>query len=174
MTASCVRVAIGLGSNQGDRIASLRFGLSGLRGHLEAVRLSSIYETVPRYVSDQPLFLNACCVGHTRLTARRLLEELKSLEAGAGRETGGPRYGPRILDLDLLLYGTAVIEQPDLVVPHPRIHERGFVLVPLAELAPDMMVPASAGKPAASVAELAARVDSEGVERVNLGWEPQK
>lgn len=173
MTATSVRVGIGLGSNQGNRAANLRFGLRGLQRHLDDARPSSIYETEPKGMSDQPQFLNACCVGHTRLTARRLLEKMKSLEAEAGRETGGPRYGPRILDLDLLLYGTAVIEQPGLVVPHPRIRERGFVLVPLAELAPDMTVPASAGNSAASVAELADRVDSEGVERVNLGWESQ-
>lgn len=173
MTPTSVRVAIGLGSNQGDRIANLRFGLSGLRRHLEAVRASSVYETVPRYMPRQPLFLNACCVGRTRLTAQTLLEEMKSLESEAGRIAGGPRYGPRILDLDLLLYGKAVIEQPGLVVPHPRMHERGFVLIPLAELAPDLEVPTSGESTAAAVAELAERVDPEGVKRTNLGWESQ-
>lgn len=173
MTSTWVRVAIGLGSNQGDRVANLRCGLNGLRRHLDAVRASSVYETIPRYMSGQPLFLNACCVGRTRLTARQLLEEMKSLETEAGRLAGGPRYGPRILDLDLLLYGEAVIEEPGLVVPHPRLYERGFVLIPLAELAPDMEVPASGGGAAAVVAELAERVDPEGVKRTNLGWESQ-
>jgi len=166
-----INVAIGLGTNLGNRAANLRFGLRGLRRHVDDVRASSIYETTPRCFVDQPLFLNACCVGRTRLTARQLLDEMKLLEAQAGRAAGGPRYGPRILDLDLLLFGAGVIERPDLVVPHPRLHERAFVLVPLAELIPDAKVPASSGASAASVSELAARVDPGGVERTNLGWE---
>lgn len=174
MTPTSARVAIGLGSNQGDRPANLRFGLSGLRRHLDDVRASSIYETTPRHVLEQPLFLNACCVGRTRLTARQLLDEMKLLEAQTGREAGGPRYGPRTLDLDLLLFGADVVEQPDLIVPHPRLRERAFVLVPLAELIPDAKVPASGGASAASVSELAARVDPGGMERTNLEWESQR
>lgn len=172
MTPNAARVSIGLGSNQGDRAANLRFGLRGLRRHLDDVRASSIYETIPRHVLEQPMFFNACCVGRTQLTARQLLGEMKLLEAQAGRMAGGPRYGPRILDLDLLLFGTEVIDQPDLVVPHPRLRERTFVLLPLAELIPDWTVPASGGVREARVDELAARIDATGVERTNLEWEP--
>lgn len=165
-----VGVAIGMGSNVGDRAANLRLGLDGLGRLMDRPLPSSLYETVPLHMDDQPKFLNACCVGRTRLPPRQLLEELKRLEGRAGRRTDAQRYGPRPLDLDLLLYGRAVIEGPGLTVPHPRIRDRAFVLVPLAELVPHWTIPASAGQPEATVRELAARADRIGVERTNRGW----
>lgn len=173
MGRESIQAAIGMGSNLGDRAATLRFALKGLRRLLDDPRPSAIYETVPRHLSEQPRFLNACCTGRTHLAPRQLLAELQHLEALAGRRAGGPRYGPRPLDLDLLLYGGAVIEEPDLTVPHPRMRERGFVLVPLAELIPDSTVPASGGSAVERVGQLAARVDATGVERTNLEWEPE-
>lgn len=157
-----VLVAIGLGSNLGDRAARLRFGAARLVRSLGALRCSSVYETLPREVEEQPPFLNACCTGRARLGPMALLRELKRIERAAGRDPGGMRFGPRELDLDLLLYGDAVVDRPGLSVPHPRLHERAFALVPLREIAPDWRHP----RLGRSIAELAAAVGTEGVKRV--------
>lgn len=157
--------AIGLGSNRGDRLANLAFSLRAVAAHAEGLRVSSVYETDPVGYADQPTFLNACCVGRTRLSPRQLLSELQDAERAAGRKRGGPRFGPRELDLDLLLHGDLVVETEQLVLPHPRMRERAFVLVPLAEIAADWTVPATRGNEAATVAELAAAVDGAGIER---------
>lgn len=164
------RVALAIGSNVGDRLANLRFAVAHLRGLLDPCSLSGVYETAPLYDRDQPEFLNACCTGRTRLSARQLLSELQHIERLAGR-TRGRRYGPRTLDLDLLLYGDAVIEQPNLIVPHPRMHERRFVLEPLREIAGDWIVPSRSGREGASVEELADALASGMVERTKLRLE---
>jgi 2-amino-4-hydroxy-6-hydroxymethyldihydropteridine diphosphokinase len=139
--------------------------MRALRTMLEDLRPSAVYETEPQFLADQPRFLNLCVTGRTRLTPRQLLSQLQDAERAAGRHRAGPRNGPRSLDLDLLLYADRVIELPGLVVPHPGLRERAFVLVPLAEIAGDWIVPASRGEPAARVGELAARVGTEGVLR---------
>lgn len=157
-----------MGSNIGEREANLRVGLRALRGLLDDVRVSSVYETRPVHLADQPSFLNACCVGRTRLTPRQTLAELKHVEKLAGRTRGGLRYGPRVLDLDLLLYDERYLREPDLVVPHPRLRERAFVLIPLREIAADWRVPGDERDPAPSVRELAAAVDPDGVTRTAL------
>jgi len=133
-------VALGLGSNLGDRLARLRFAAVELKDFLGDLRFSSVFETDPVHVTDQPDFLNACCTGRTSLSARALLRALQTIERAAGREDG-ERYGPRTLDLDLLLYDNSVIDEPGLRVPHPRMHERTFVLVPLLELLPEWRHP---------------------------------
>lgn len=161
-------VAIGMGSNLGDPLANLRFGVQALRRLLAGVHASPVYETVPVHVVDQPSFLNACCVGRTSLTPRRLLSELQRIERSAGRARRGRRYGPRILDLDLLLYGDRVIREPDLIVPHPRLNGRAFVLIPLRDIAADWRVPGGEESPLRSVRELARAVDVEGITRTNL------
>lgn len=161
-------VAISLGSNLGDREAWITFGVQAVVRELEELRVSALYETTPELLEDQPLFLNACCTGRTRLTPRQLLSQLQDAERAAGRDRSGPRYGPRTLDLDLLLYGDQVIEDPDLVVPHSRLRERGFVLVPLAEIAAEWIVPASHGMPADSVGSLAERVGMDGIRRIGV------
>jgi 2-amino-4-hydroxy-6-hydroxymethyldihydropteridine diphosphokinase len=175
-TADTVRtsmsVAVGLGSNTGDRAANLRFGVAGLAELHDGFRFSGVFETQPKHVADQPPYLNACCIGRTSLTARQLLLALHELELRAGRQPGGQRYGPRPLDLDLLLYGERVIEESDLVVPHPRLRERAFVLVPLAELAADWKVPVSRGAAATTVGELARGVDEEGIKRTGIELHP--
>ena len=130
-----VPVAIGLGSNLGDRARHIEVGLKDLEEILEELRASQIHETTPMYMVDQPLFLNACCTGRTEMSARELLETLWLIERRVGRTPGGPRNGPRMLDLDLLLYGARIIEEPGLTVPHPLMEERMFVLGPLAEVA---------------------------------------
>jgi 2-amino-4-hydroxy-6-hydroxymethyldihydropteridine diphosphokinase len=128
---------VGLGSNLGDREALIRQAAS----LLGARRLSTIIETEPWGYEDQPRFLNAVAELQTRLAAHELLEELLEVERTLGRERTGPRYGPRTVDLDLLLYGDETIEEPGLVVPHPRLAERRFVLEPLAELVPTRRIP---------------------------------
>jgi 2-amino-4-hydroxy-6-hydroxymethyldihydropteridine diphosphokinase len=130
---------IGLGSNLGDREAAIR-AAAELIG---VDRLSSIVETEPWGYEDQPRFLNAVAELDTELPPRVLLELLLEVERQLGRERTGPRYGPRTIDLDLLLYGGERIDEPGLEVPHPRLHERLFVLEPLAELAPDLQIPGS-------------------------------
>lgn len=161
-------VAVGLGSNLGDRVAHLRLGLSTIRNHVEDPSVSSVYETAPVGLENQPAFLNACCVGQTRLSPRQLLSELLDGERRAGRQRAGQRYGPRTLDLDLLLYGDLVQRTEFLTVPHPRLRERAFVLVPLAEIAADWQIPASGGDEATTVAELADRIGRDGIRRTDL------
>lgn len=173
MAAGANCAAIGLGSNLGDREAKLRFAVRGLRRLLDHMVVSGVYETAPVHVPDQPAFLNACCVGTTFLEPEDLLGRLAVLERQAGRSPGGRRFGPRTLDLDLLLYAERVIERPDLTVPHPRMRERAFVLVPLAEIAADMIVPARDATAARTVGELAASVPSTGVVRTAIELEDE-
>jgi len=158
-----VPVAIGLGSNLGCRLAHLRLAISRLSLVVSDLRVSSAWETEPLYYEQQPTFLNACCVGTTRLTPHQLLSELQDAERRAGRRCGGPRFGPRELDLDLLLYDEVTLESDHLMLPHPRIRERAFVLVPLSEIAPEWIVPGRKDSSPATVRELAASVDRTGV-----------
>lgn len=128
---------VGLGSNLGDRESMI----TQAAGLIDAVRLSAIRETEPWGYEDQPPFLNAVAEVDTDLRPRLLLGRLLDVEAALGRERGGPRWGPRTIDLDLLLYGDLAVDEPGLVVPHPRLLERLFVLEPLAELAPSRKIP---------------------------------
>jgi len=135
------RVAIALGSNLGDRRAHLDFAVSKLRTLLRHVLVSRYYDTVPVGVSGpQPLYLNAVAVGETALSARELLDALLAIERERGRERPHPNAA-RTLDLDLILFGDAVIDEPGLIVPHPRFRVRRFVLEPLAEVEPTLIDP---------------------------------
>jgi 2-amino-4-hydroxy-6-hydroxymethyldihydropteridine diphosphokinase len=152
------RAFVGLGSNLGDREGTIRAALGRLRGFPETtvVRVSTLRNTEPVGYVDQPRFLNGAVELETELSARDLLELLLGLERALGRDrNASPAQGPRTLDLDLLLYGEEQIDEFELHVPHPRLHERRFVLEPLAELDPDLEVP---GK--GSVQTLLARLDS--------------
>jgi 2-amino-4-hydroxy-6-hydroxymethyldihydropteridine diphosphokinase len=134
-------VAVALGSNLGDRRSHLDYAASRLRSLLADLRVSGYYETDPVDVQGaQPLFLNAAAVGSTDASAQDLLRALLSIEAERGRERPHPGAA-RTLDLDLILYGSVVLNEPGLVVPHPRFRERLFVLEPLAEIAPDLVDP---------------------------------
>jgi 2-amino-4-hydroxy-6-hydroxymethyldihydropteridine diphosphokinase len=136
-----IRVAIALGSNLGDRHASLRWAADALAAFLDRLTLSSFIETAPVGVDEhQPWYLNAAATGVTTLGPRPLLDALQSLERARGRIRTA-RNAPRTLDLDLILYGDAILDETDLVVPHPRFRDRAFVLAPLAEVAPDMVDP---------------------------------
>ena len=140
---SPVTVAVALGSNVGDRRAHLDHAVSKLRTLLGRVTVSRYYDTVPVGVSGpQPLFLNAAVAGEWSLSAPELLEALLAIEQERGRDR--PYLNaPRTLDLDLILFGDAVLDEPGLVVPHPRFRERLFVLEPLAEIAPALVDPVS-------------------------------
>jgi 2-amino-4-hydroxy-6-hydroxymethyldihydropteridine diphosphokinase len=138
-----VTVAIALGSSLGDRSAHLAYALDRLAQLLDGSRASGIIETQPvDVVGEQTPFFNAAVVGTTTLSARDLLAALHAIERERGRERT-IRNAPRTLDLDLILYGDAIINDPDLVVPHPRFRERRFVLDPLAEIAPRLVDPVS-------------------------------
>jgi 2-amino-4-hydroxy-6-hydroxymethyldihydropteridine diphosphokinase len=128
---------VGLGSNLGDRASTI----TQAADLIDAVRLSTIRETEPWGYEDQPAFLNAVAEVETALPPRLFLGRLLDVEAGLGRDRSGPRWGPRTIDIDLLLYGDLAVDEPGLVVPHPRLTERLFVLEPLAELAPSRKIP---------------------------------
>lgn len=136
-----VRAYLALGSNLGDRLATLGRAVELLdeRPGIEVVRSSRVYETEP-VGPPQPAYLNAVIEVGTELEPRELLAACLAVEAELGR-VRGERWGPRTLDVDVLTYDHLTVEEPDLVVPHPRMHERGFVLVPLRELDPDPMLP---------------------------------
>jgi len=132
---------LGLGSNLGDRLENLRHGVGLLaaRPGVVVVRSSRVYETEP-VGPPQPPFLNAVLEVRTDLEPRGLLDACRAVEEELGRART-ERWGPRTIDVDLLTFDELVLDEPDLVVPHPRMHERGFVLVPLRELDPDPMLP---------------------------------
>ena len=139
-----LRIAyVSLGANLGDRERSLRRALELLaaREGVRIVRVSSFRATEPWGLVEQPTFVNAAAELETSLPPRELLDTLLAVEQDLGRVRAGPRYGPRTIDLDLLLYGDAVVAEPGLELPHPRLHERRFALEPLAELDPTLVVP---------------------------------
>jgi 2-amino-4-hydroxy-6-hydroxymethyldihydropteridine diphosphokinase len=156
VTATCF---VGLGANLGDAQAAVRSGIDAL-SKLRATRLlhaSSLYRTPAWGVTAQPDFVNAVVMLATSLAPSGLLDELLAIERRAGRDRAqGQRWGPRTLDLDLLLYGDRTIDEPGLRVPHPHLHERAFALVPLLEIAPDVTIPGiGSGRDALAVMETA-------------------
>ena len=137
-------VYIGLGSNLDNPVAHLRRAFAEL-AELPDTRMhkrSHLYQSKPLGPQDQPDYLNAVAALQTQLEARELMQHLRKIEQHHGRQRNpGNRWGPRILDLDLLLYGELTLQTPELTLPHPELHKRSFVLYPLAELAPDLIVP---------------------------------
>lgn len=139
-----MRGYLGLGSNEGDRLAALRAAREALhrREGIEVIAMSPVYETAPQgQVLDQAPFLNACLAIETTLAAQRLLEACKDIEADLGRLPGGPRHGPRPIDIDLLLLGDVEYRSEHLTLPHPEVTSRRFVLEPLLELDPGLELP---------------------------------
>ncbi|MFH1104944.1 MAG: 2-amino-4-hydroxy-6-hydroxymethyldihydropteridine diphosphokinase [Actinomycetota bacterium] len=159
-------VAVGLGSNLGDRRTHLTAAVTGLAGVGEVTAVSSLWSTAPVGGPPQGPFLNAVAVIDTVIGPRPLLETCFDLERSAGR-VPGEKWGPRLLDLDLLLYGDAVIDAPGLRVPHPRMTERRFVLAPLAEVWPEAVVPGHG--PVAGLLMAVAGQEAEVV--AGPGWE---
>jgi 2-amino-4-hydroxy-6-hydroxymethyldihydropteridine diphosphokinase len=138
------RAYVGVGSNLGKPREAIAAALDLLRAEagIEVVAVSSLFETEPVGYLNQPRFLNGAAALETELAPRELLERLLQVERRLGRVRGeGPRFGPRTIDLDLLLYGDEIVEEPGLTVPHPRLHERRFALEPLAELDPALEIP---------------------------------
>jgi 2-amino-4-hydroxy-6-hydroxymethyldihydropteridine diphosphokinase len=154
-----MEVYLALGSNLGDRMSNLTSAVQHLSAKLTIKKLSSVYETEPVYVKEQPLCLNAALSAVTRLDPFELLRFVKNIESDLGRQPSF-RNAPRLIDIDILFYGDQIIETPELTIPHQGIAERAFVLVPLAEIAPELVHPVTHKK----VSELLAEV--EGVDGV--------
>lgn len=151
---------LGLGGNLGDPIATLEVALARLPGAgVTVISRSGFYRTPPWGPVTQPDFINACAVVETSLSPRQLLSATQALERDLGRRPG-ERWGPRSIDIDILDYGDVALDEPGLMLPHPRLFERAFVLVPLAEIAPDRLI---AGR---AVRDWAASVDRSGIERI--------
>lgn len=133
-------VYLALGSNMGNRLSNLKAAISNLAPQMEVKKKSHVYETQPWGFTDQPAFLNQVVKVKTYLQPEALLAHLKRLEAALGRV---PNFqnGPRLIDMDILFFDDRVMDTLPLVIPHPRLHERAFVLVPLADLAPDLVHP---------------------------------
>ena len=133
-------VFLGIGGNLGDRREMLRAAVTEIRSVLDAVRVSSLYESAAWGVTDQPAFLNAVVRGNTTLQPLQLLDAIQAIENELGR-IRKQRWGPRAIDIDMLLYGSEVIDESRLKVPHPYMTQRGFVLRPLADLAAGLTLP---------------------------------
>lgn len=156
------RAYLGLGSNLGDRRTNLEAAIASLDwGDVRVIARSQVYETEPvGGPSDQPRYLNMVIGVDTAMRCRDLFERCQAIEAALGRERDREqRWGPRTIDIDLLVFGDETVDDADLVVPHPRMHERAFVLIPLAEIAPDVVIPhhGSAGELCASVFDAGVR-----------------
>ncbi len=154
---------IGLGSNLGDRVAYLRSAVKAIQHLSGSMSVSSVYESKPFGVGDerQPVYLNMAVLIETKLDAEQLLSELMEIERANGR-VRVRRNESRTLDLDILMFGDELIETSALVVPHPRMHERGFVMLPLAEIAPDLVHPVLRR----TMSEIAAELLCQGVRRI--------
>jgi 2-amino-4-hydroxy-6-hydroxymethyldihydropteridine diphosphokinase len=155
-----VEIGLGLGSNIGDGPGNIATALRLLEasGAVEITAVSSIYRTSPWGYVDQPPFANACALARTRLDPAQLLAAVKRVEADMGRKQT-VRWGPRLIDIDILFYGDAPLSTPELVLPHKELFHRAFVLVPLAEIAPGLRI---GGR---SVAEAAAKLARTGIEK---------
>ena len=153
-------VYLALGTNLGDRPANLKQAIASLTPQMEVKSKSAVYETPPWGFTDQPTFLNQVIKVNTYLDAEPLLKHLKRLEVALGRKESFPN-GPRLIDMDILFYDDLVVNKPSIVIPHPRMHERGFVLLPLMDIAPNLIHPVSRK----SVREMASLCDVRGIEK---------
>jgi 2-amino-4-hydroxy-6-hydroxymethyldihydropteridine diphosphokinase len=152
-------IYLAFGSNLGDRLANLKQAIAALTPQMEVRAKSKVYETPPWGFEDQPKFLNQVVRATTYLDPEPLLKHLKRLEVALGRKESFPN-GPRLIDIDILFYDDLVLDQPSLVIPHPRLQERSFVLLPLMDIAPDLVHPVSKK----SVREMAALCDASAIE----------
>lgn len=155
------QVYFSFGSNVGDRQEFLDDALSRLKEHVEDITASSVYQTEPWGNENQPKFLNSCLSGQTSLGPEQLLAFTKSIETEVGRKHS-EKWGPREIDIDILFYGAQTISLPGLEIPHPSLPERAFVLIPLAEIAPDFIHPVLKE----SISSLAAKIKLEGIKKL--------
>lgn len=165
-------LALGLGANLGDAEATLRRALAELRRRLGPLQVAPLYRSTPISPIWQPDFFNTVALAERPATAgaaRQLLREVKALELAAGRDLAAERHGPRPLDIDLLFWGDLCLDDPALVLPHPELRHRRFVLAPLADLAPDLPLP---GDRTPAAAALAALGDGQHVERIEWTEDP--
>ena len=153
-------IYLALGSNLGDRLANLKQAIASLTPQMEVKAKSAVYETPPWGYEDQPKFLNQVIKAKTYLEPEQLLKHLKRLEVALGRKESFPN-GPRLIDMDILFYDDLVLNTGSLSIPHPRLHERGFVLLPLMDINPDLVHPVNKK----SVREMAAGCDIAGIEK---------
>jgi 2-amino-4-hydroxy-6-hydroxymethyldihydropteridine diphosphokinase len=153
-------ISLALGTNLGDRFANLLAAFAALPPAVHVLVQSPVYETPPWGLANQPSFLNMVLKGETDLDPPALLAYLKNMETKLGRQPA-VRWGPRLIDMDILFYDELILTTPELTIPHPHLHERAFVLVPLADLDPDFIHPVL-GK---SISSLLAGMDSTGVKR---------
>lgn len=165
-TSSLTPVLLGLGSNLGNRLANLQAAVTQIaqRGVMSNIISSSVYESLPMGYIEQPTFLNCCITGMTKLDPLTLYQYLKKLEQLLGRQAR-PRWHPREIDLDIILYGDSIIETETLIIPHPRALERPFVLVPASEIVPDWFHPTAQ----ATIAMLAQQfVRADGIKKTEF------
>ena len=155
-------VILSLGSNLEDRCANLQQALVELSSQFLIEKASSVYETPPWGYLEQPLFLNQVVSGKTSLSPHELLVFVKEIETGMGRVKNF-QNGPRLIDIDILLFGEQIINTEDLVIPHPRMQERGFVLLPLSEIEPDLTIPGTNN----SVTDFLHKVDQTGIFKIS-------
>ncbi len=169
MSSADTAVFLGLGSNLGDRRSNLAAALRGIEPAVRIDAVSSLYETAPVGPQDQPAYYNAACRGVTDLTPRALLDHVKAVERELGRSPSAEgRWGPREIDIDILLFGDEVVEEEGLTVPPPELANRAFVLAPLAEIAAELLHPVLGQ----SIDELAAAVGQAGVRmEAGTGWQ---
>ena len=153
-------VYLALGTNLGDRLANLKQAIASLTPQMEVKAKSPVYETPPWGFEEQPKFLNQVIKANTYLEPESLLKHLKRLEVALGRKESFLN-GPRLIDMDILFYDDLVVNKPSLVIPHPRMQERGFVLLPLMDIAPNLIHPVSKK----SVREMAAVSDVREIEK---------
>ena len=153
-------VYLALGSNLGDRLANLKQAIDALTPQMEVKAKSSVYETPPWGFEDQPKFLNQVVKAKTYLDPEPLLKHLKRLEVALGRQASFPN-GPRLIDMDILFYDDLILNTSSLIIPHPHLHERGFVLLPLMELSPDLVHPLNKK----SIREMVAGCDVAGIRK---------
>ncbi len=153
-------IYLALGTNLGDRFANLQAAIAALPPTIRVLNQSPVYETLPWGLTAQPAFLNMVLKGQTALAPVELLKRLKLLETELGR-LPTVRWGPRRIDMDILFYDKLILDTPELTIPHPRLHERAFVLVPLADLEPGLVHPVLG----ATIKQLRSALDTTGVKR---------